>query len=84
MLIVQFVTPYAPYNAGEQAGFVDDLANRLVAEGVAVPVSWTPVAPVEAQALQAFEGGAASAEQETQAAHLAGDVGEKGEIVGGQ
>jgi len=59
MLIVQFVTPYAPYNAGEQAGFV-------------------------AQALQAFEGGAASAEQETQAAHLAGDVGEKGEIVGGQ
>ena len=84
MLNVTFVVVYAPYNPGETAGFADDLANRLVAEGVAVPSGWTPQGSVETAALQAFQGGGAAQEAEVQAAHIVGATGEPGEIPGGQ
>lgn len=37
MQVVRFVEGYAPYNAGEIAGFEDEQAERLIASGVAVP-----------------------------------------------
>ena len=84
MLLVTFVNTYAPYNAGETAGFPDALANRLVAEGVATPSGWTPNTTTENQDLQLFQGGDAGTEAAAEAAHLAGAVGEPGETVGGQ
>jgi hypothetical protein len=83
-LRVMFQSVYAPYNPGEQADFPDALANRLVAEGVATPVAWSPNATTESEALQAFEGGDTAQEAAAEAAHLAGDVGKPGEAVGGQ
>lgn len=84
MPLVKFTTIYAPYNAGETAGFDLATANRLVAEGVAAAVDFTPTSSTEAQALQSFQGGSAATEQTDQAYHLAGDVGQPGEIPGGQ
>lgn len=38
MVLVQFLRPHSPYNAGEVAGFPDEQAHRLVAHGVAQAV----------------------------------------------
>jgi hypothetical protein len=84
MLQVTFVIGYAPYNAGETAGFDNDTAQRLVAEGVAVPSGWSATPGPDAASLAAFEAGSAPVEGEVQADHLAGTVGAPGEVVGGQ
>ena len=38
MRSLYFTKPCRPYNAGELAGFPDEVANRLIASGVAIPV----------------------------------------------
>jgi hypothetical protein len=37
--LIKFIQPYAEYRAGELAQFRDWLADRLIAEGIAVAVN---------------------------------------------
>jgi hypothetical protein len=58
---VKFTQTYPPYNANEIALFDDTLAERLVAQGVASPVGFTPNPLVGAEELRQFRAGSSSA-----------------------
>ncbi len=49
MRMVRFVKGWRQYNAGERAGFVVGVADRLIATGVAVPVE--PAGPARGDAV---------------------------------
>ena len=56
MILVRFIKPWSPYNPGEQAGFTDDQARRLVSLGVAQlapPAAAVVSAPLQDKALHA-------------------------------
>lgn len=45
MIPVRFVKGQSPYQAGETAGFPDEMAHRLVSAGVAVPIGSRDASP---------------------------------------
>lgn len=52
MRVVRFVKGNAPYNAGEVAGFDEDIAARLIEAGVAVPYEEDAPDQVQAAAVE--------------------------------
>ena len=54
---VRFTTSYPPYNANEIAQFSDNVAERLVAQGVATASGFTANATLGAELLRRYRAG---------------------------
>lgn len=70
--MVKFLQGYPPYNATEQAQFSDNVAERLVAQGVATAVGFTPNAILGAELLRRYRAGDSAAMADHRASGFGG------------